>query len=108
MSRMDRIIARKMEAPRKARVKEEVTQYAGYRFVTVTTYAPQHKTGSKWWNSRFADLVELRNNGRTRDKKPEKAPAPVLAQTDLPRPEGMSRQVYRALCRQARKLAARA
>ncbi len=108
MSRMDRIIARRMEAARKPRRKEVVTQSNGYRFVNLTTHAPQHKQGDQWWRSRYAELHELRINDRIREKKPVKAAAPVLEPTDLPRPEGMSRQVYRALCREARKTAARA
>lgn len=107
MSRADRMIARRTEASRKPRRREVITQSGGYRFVNLTTYAAQHKTSHPWWRSRYAEVVELRANGRVRENKPAKPAAPVLAPTNVPRPDGMSRQVYRKLCREARKTAAR-
>lgn len=60
MARIDHIVARRMEAGRKPRRYEEVTQVSGYRFVTVKHTAAVHKQGSPWWRKRFAELVERR------------------------------------------------
>lgn len=110
MSRADRVVARRTEAKRPARKYEKVTQFQGYRMVTVARYADHHKQGNRWWREQLADLVERRNDdGTYTDKPPSNRPKPVdrskFVATMQPRPEGMTRQVQRKLFRDSCKAA---
>ena len=118
MSRVDRMIARRAEDKRRARVKYESAGPGRRRHVQLkdkldsvkaATTSAQHRQGDGWWRMRFADLVERKRPDGTyvpRGKPvvpafmPQHSKAPML-----PRPPGMTRQMHRRLYREACKLA---
>lgn len=75
MARIDHILSRRAESPRKAQVVY-VKNGPGRRKVSMrydlilkkdvpNLTAAVHKQGDSWWRSRFADLVERRNTTST-------------------------------------------
>ncbi len=63
------------------------------------------RTHVPWWPARYADLIERRRTGEVRARR-DVEPFPALPESErLPRPEGMTRQTHRRLCRETAKLA---
>jgi hypothetical protein len=110
VSRLDHIVARRREDPRAPRVQYTQSSARGYRFSVKNWTSKWHKQGSSWGRTRVADLAE-RRAGRApqRVQTPSPSAAKIGAATEraiariraMPAPEGMSRQVRRALTRRA-------
>lgn len=71
-------------------------------------YSDQHSTGDQWWQDRFADLVDRKNDDGTIKPRLVAAPKPVRAMprtkpSMVARPSGMTRQMQRALYRRTCK-----
>ncbi len=59
MSRVDRILARKLETVVSRRQRTEAGKGPpGFRIVM-----RQHRRGDAWWRTKFAELVETRDQG---------------------------------------------
>lgn len=62
MARIDRIIARRQEAKRPKRKGQKLIAVRDRLTGKVDYINPgRHSTGSPWWRSRFADLIERRS-----------------------------------------------
>ena len=121
MSRVDRLVARRREDTRKARVRYENAGPGRRRAMKDIDGKPlltsgRHKQGDEWWRVHLADLVERRvvQPGKAGHSKTTYMPKAVIlvkskhapTMTTPPRvaPRGtLTRQVQRALYRRACK-----
>ena len=69
MSRIDRIFARRTEAPRVVRksqkLRRRVEYVPGVGVKVDYVRPPHHVTGDQWWRTRMADLVERKRGDAT-------------------------------------------
>lgn len=105
MSRADHIVLRRQEGKRNGKAKKRRIKLPNGK--TVSVLPTTHIQGNQWWRTRFADLVDRKNDDGTVTPraKPKSIPAPQTpAPERLPRPEGLARQTHRRLYRVAAKM----
>lgn len=116
MSRIDHVFARRQESRRKVRnCQKPVPVYDATTGKTSWVRTGMHRQGDQWWRLHLAELVERRGGGVERPRRPptgipitEKELAELQdAARNWKRPEGMTRQVHRALTKQGIKQALR-